>query len=169
MPSTPSLDVWSQRIVLVFTGSMFRFILLGFSFLLAACAGSRPDAMPEATTNVDQIEESKETVVLRPPTLESGDYAYDLAPVDTVRVIRADDQLRAFVKGAFPDGCWELHDLEQASDGGILDATLRMRRPKSAVCTQAIRPYRFYFELDGSYPAGSYTLRLNGQRVEFSG
>ena len=37
-----------------------------------------------------------------------------------------------------------------------------MRRPKGAVCTQVVRPYRFYYTLAEPLPPGDYTLKLNG-------
>jgi len=89
--------------------------------------------------------------------------SFDMAvPLDTQRVV-----VEVLIKGAFPDACMQLHAFEQERTGNIIMATLQMRRPQSAVCASAERPYRFYVVLEGRYGAGHYTLRLNGEAIPF--
>ena len=42
-----------------------------------------------------------------------------------------------------------------------------MRQPKERVCAAVVRPFRFYLVLDGTFEAGSYTLRLNDAAYPF--
>ena len=42
-----------------------------------------------------------------------------------------------------------------------------MRQPRETVCAAVVRPFRYYLVLDGAYPAGSYTLTLNGSVTPF--
>ncbi len=75
--------------------------------------------------------------------------------------------MEALVKGAFPDGCLQLHAFRQERTGNIIEAILEMRRPQGAVCTSVFRAYRFYVTLEGRYGPGNYTLKLNGLAVPF--
>lgn len=73
------------------------------------------------------------------------------------------------VKGSLPDACTELHAFEQQRAGNIITGTLRTRRPRSAMCATARRPYRFYLMLEGSFVHGHhYTLKLNDSVIPFS-
>jgi len=76
--------------------------------------------------------------------------------------------VEALLKGSFPDGCSELHQLTQSKTTGGESATLTMRRPLSAVCTQVVRPYRFFFKLDARYPPGDYVLGVNNRSFAFT-
>lgn len=71
------------------------------------------------------------------------------------------------IKGAFPDACTELHDVNQERAGNVIHVELRVRRPTGAVCASVLRPYRFYLELDGLYDVGAYSLILNDQTNPF--
>lgn len=76
--------------------------------------------------------------------------------------------VEVLVLGAFPDGCFELHDLRQRRYGHIMEVDLLMRKPQQAVCERIRRPFRYYFHLNGSFGTGHYTLKLNGEDYPFS-
>lgn len=157
-------------------------------FLLFACCGlwmlagctSLPDAQTEIADAqyghryAGQSPEGRETVLIRAPEADVSAYEVFPAAIDSVyvRVAEAESAGRrpvdVLVKGAFPDGCMELHALEQkvAPAGTAVD--LQMRRPKAAICTQVVRPYRFYFALEGTYTAGAHRLSINGRTVPFT-
>ena len=71
------------------------------------------------------------------------------------------------VFGMLPDGCTVPDRVEQNRDGTVIDATLVVRRPEGMMCTQALRPFRLYFELNQVLEPGSYTLNLNGNSRSF--
>ena len=71
------------------------------------------------------------------------------------------------VKGALPDACSELGEATQTRAMNLIDVTLTMRRPRGAACAQVVRPFRFYLPLDGTFPPGSYTLKVNGAAYPF--
>ncbi len=146
----------------------------------AGCTGSRApvETSPDEQFGhryEGQAPDGRRTVSIDPAE-GGGQFAYFPATVETV-VIRpaplpADDPLataevEALIKGAFPDGCLQLHAFAQERTGNIVDATLQMRRPQGAVCTSVFRPYRFYVTLEGQYAPGNYTLKLNGRAVPF--
>lgn len=72
------------------------------------------------------------------------------------------------VKGSFPDGCYQLDRLEQERIGHFVNVTLLMRRPQGATCLMVVRPYRYYFLLEGLFEIGNYRLDLNGTAYPFS-
>jgi hypothetical protein len=72
------------------------------------------------------------------------------------------------IRGALPDGCTALHHIGQERQGNLIDVTFEMRKPKGAVCTQVVRPYRFYYSFEEPLPPGDYTLTLNGEVKPFT-
>ncbi|HYE57527.1 MAG TPA: hypothetical protein VD948_03430, partial [Rhodothermales bacterium] len=72
-----------------------------------------------------------------------------------------------FVRGAFPDACYELHAVEQRRSAQLVDVTLTARRPQGAFCATVVRPYRFYLLLDERLSPGPYVFSVNGKQVPF--
>jgi hypothetical protein len=123
--------------------------------------GETPDGR---TTIVIQAPDSDRTYQFFPATIQS--VTVRPAPVETA----ADEtgvSVEILVKGAFPDACTELHDVEQERTGNLIRVSLEMRRPAGAVCASVLRPYRFYLELQGTYAVGAYTLFLNDKPWPF--
>lgn len=156
-------------------------VLMGLG-LASGCVGSRAaeevppdqrfghrysDSGPEGrmTTSLSQADSTVsyfyypavfDTVVVRPEP-----FAPDI-PAASQQVA-----VEVLVKGAFPDACSELHNVEQQRAGHILDVTLLMRKPEGSICASVRRPYRFYMMLEGAYGVGHYTLKLNNKNVPF--
>lgn len=125
----------------------------------------------------DDADGARRTIVIRPAD-SAQTYFYYPAPFDTVHVRPAPFRegmppesqelpVEVLVKGSFPDSCTELQDLEQHRTGNIIEAHLRIRKPRGAICAAVVRPYRFYFMLTGEYRPGHYTLKLNDIYVPF--
>ena len=113
-------------------------------------------AQPDSAVSYFYYPAVFDTVVVRPEP-----FAPDI-PAASQRV-----NVEVLVKGAFPDACSELHDVEQERAGNILNVTLMMRKPEGSICASVRRPYRFYMMLDGQYDVGHYTLKLNDKTVAF--
>ncbi|MEM9997290.1 MAG: hypothetical protein AAF809_06275, partial [Bacteroidota bacterium] len=145
------------------------FLLLAL-VALAACGGSDRVAAPDDTFGhrFADAPDDRETLALAPRDTTQAFFRYP-AVVDTLHVRpaplgeRTADgvSVEVLVKGALPDGCSQLSDVEQARAGNLITVTLTMKRPKGAFCTQVVRPFRFYLPLDGRYAPGAYTLKLN--------
>lgn len=151
------------------------FLFLGF----AACSGSsgtviNPD--DQFGHRVDgSTPDGRSTIVIQAPEV-GREYNYYPAIFQSVNV-RAEPSegqaaatgvsVEVLVKGAFPDACTELHDVNQERAGNVIRVVLRMRRPVGAVCASVLRPYRFYLELDGVYAVGAYSLLLNDESNPF--
>ena len=149
---------------------------------VAACTGSRPDEVPPDERYGHRYEDEgprgRRTIALTPPPEDEAYFTYPLivdsvqvrhAPLDPARPPQSQAvEVEVLVKGAFPDGCYTLHDLDQERLGHFVNVTLTMRKPEGAMCTMALRPLRFYFALDGLYEVGAYRLMLNGDPYPFT-
>jgi hypothetical protein len=94
----------------------------------------------------------------------------DLTPVvepiliDSVTVRIAESlpvQVFAHVTGIVGDGCSTLLPLEQSREGNLIAIAILRQRPKNAICTQIAKLFDQDIRLQGSFPAGRYTLRVN--------
>ncbi len=146
--------------------------------ILAGCFGARKTARPPDERFGHRFEgkspDGRETIVLTAPD-SAASYLVFPAAYDTVHV-RAEHPaspsvagvyVEVLVKGAFPDACTELHSVEQEKSGHLINVELDMRRPRGLLCASVVRPYRFYFILDGVYEAGHYSLRINDRTHPF--
>ena len=155
---------------------MRALVLPALALALAACGGSSSTASgPDRDRFGYRVgsDPTRETILLRPVT-DSTQYIFYPAVVDSVAVRPAGRPgpgdgvaVEVLVQGALPDACADLNDPTQERQSHFVTVDLLMRQPRERVCTAVVRPFRFYFMLDGMYEAGSYTLRLNGSAVPF--
>ncbi len=116
---------------------------------------------------------TRETLLIVPAEGTAATFDFGPAPIDTV-LIRSDMKasrdavIEVLVKGSFQDGCSELHELAQQPSASGQAVSLVMRRPSDAICTQVVRPYRFFFVLDRRFAPGSYVLSINSTEYPFS-
>ena len=145
---------------------------------LAGCSRTREAARPGDDDYGHRYEgvapDGRETVLLTPPDSAEA-YLVVPAVLDSVAVRPARREappgeavpVEVLIKGALPDACSALNDATQSRAANLLDVTLTMRRPRGALCAQVVRPFRFYLPLDGLFPPGSYTLKVNGAAYPF--
>ncbi len=156
-------------------------ILLLFLATVAGCTGLRSVQVPVDERFGHRYDDpsagGRHTVLITPPD-SAMEYFYYPAPFDTVHVRPAPFRegidpatqqlpVEVLVKGSFPDACSELDDLQLNRAAHIIEGTLTIRRPRGAVCASVLRPYRFYFMLDGLYGPGHYTMKLNNEIIPF--
>ncbi len=92
----------------------------------------------------------------------------DPIQIDTVTVLNlATAQVSARVRGVIGDGCSTLKSVTQARSGNAVTLTILRERPENAVCTQIALLYDETIPLEGSYPAGRYTLKVNSLEIAF--
>ena len=153
---------------------LLSLLVAGAAFGLSACAGGSEAAGGQPPGDRFGYRmggtgpDGRETVLLAPIS-DSTRYLFFPAVVDSVAVRPAGRPapgdavaVEVLVKGALPDACAELTEVEQERQGRYVTVELLMRQPRETVCAQVVRPFRFYLMLDGAYEAGSYMLTLNG-------
>jgi len=93
----------------------------------------------------------------------------DPITIDSVSVQLSGDPARpvARVRGVVGDGCSSLHSVSQTRAGSAVTVTILRERPKDAICTQLAKLYDERIPLDGSFPPGRYTLRVNAFETAF--
>jgi hypothetical protein len=145
---------------------------------LAGCSRTRDAAVPADDQYGHRYEgvapDGRETVLLAPSDTAEA-YLVTPAVLDSVAVRPARREVlpseavpvEVLIKGALPDACSVLDDATQTRAANLIDVTLTMRRPRGAVCAQVVRPFRFYLPLDGLFPPGAYTLKVNGAAYPF--
>ena len=73
------------------------------------------------------------------------------------------------VQGVIGDGCSELlPPITQTRQGAVVSITIRKQRPRDAVCIQIAKLFDQVIPLQGEYPAGQYTVRVNDRELSFS-
>ena len=90
----------------------------------------------------------------------------DIAPIqiDKVEVQITESQpvqVSAHVTGVIGDGCSSAMPVEQQRDGNTITLTINRQRPADAICTQIAKIYDETIRLQGDFPAGDYTLKVN--------
>ena len=149
--------------------------LLALAAVLAACGGAEEVAVDTDRFGYRVGGEAggRVTVVPAPPDSTTRTLTFPVV-VDSVGVRVAGRPapgdgvaVEAVVLGSFPDACSVLSGVEQARAGHYVTATLTMRQPLETVCAAVVRPFRVYLVLDGTYPAGSYTLTVNDAPYPF--
>ena len=151
---------------------LLAFTAVALSLGLAACSGGgassdRADRDRFGYRLGGVGPDGRETVLLAPVS-DSTRYLLFPAVIDSVAIRPAGRPspgdavaVEVLVKGALPDACAELTDVDQSRQSHYVTVDLTMRQPRETVCAQVVRPFRFYLMLDGAYEAGSYTLTLN--------
>lgn len=149
-----------------------RLLAIIIMISIGACVGSsetRRSAEEQFGHRVEGTsDDGRETHEINAPAT-GEDYAIHPAVFDSIYIrpqhriaSEADGELvEVLVKGSFPDSCTELHAVDQERFGNIINVSLDMRRSRSALCASVVRPYRFYFMLEGRYGPGNYTLKIN--------
>jgi hypothetical protein len=112
--------------------------------LAAVLAGACSAAGPSETIHLMQIEE-----------------------VD-VRIAESEPpQAFAHVRGIIPDGCSVLDAIAQERSGNRVTVTITVRRTTDGPCVQVIETFERDLRLEGAYPAGRYTVRVNDVARDF--
>ena len=149
-------------------------MVVGLLISLAGCSHTSTTTRG-GSGDIDPFDDSGDTTretILIEPTKQTGSFDVSPAVFDTA-IVRIDTDtgtpaiVDVLVKGSFPEGCFELNALDQDPMPGGQRVTLTMRRPSEAICTQVVRPYRFFFTLDRRFDRGRYTLLLNERAFPF--
>jgi inhibitor of cysteine peptidase len=102
---------------------------------------------------------------------DGKEYIYGTATVETVQVMTLESfpvQIRVVAEGYLPDGCTEINEIKTERADNNFNINISTKRPKDAICTQAIVPFNETIPLDvQGLKAGNYTLNVNGVKGSF--
>ncbi|HIH75616.1 MAG TPA: protease inhibitor I42 family protein, partial [Methanosarcina sp.] len=77
-------------------------------------------------------------------------------------------QVNVIAEGYLPDGCTEIDEIETEREGNVFNITITTKRPKDAICTQAIENFSETIPLEvQGLSAGNYTVNVNGVTGSF--
>ena len=131
-------------------------LLVILSILLAACAPATSVSPQPAPA-----------LPVQPP---ARDMIVDPIQIDQVEVRIAESfpvQVFVHVTGVIGDGCSSVLPAEQKREGNTVTLTINRQRPAEAMCTMIAKIYDENIRLAGDYPAGEYTLNVNGVTQTF--
>lgn len=149
-------------------------MLLLASLSGAGCRSSGPDGPPEARYGhrYEATAPDGRAVMSPDPIADTSSVFVNPVYVDSLRVRISEEgddahRIDVVIDGTLADACTELHDVRQRRHGHIIEVALLARRPKGAMCAQMIQPFRTYFDLDGTFAPGAYTLKVNDAAQPF--
>ena len=125
---------------------MFRFLPILMLALLAACGAAIPSQ----------------------PAPAGRDFP---AQIDSVSVEVAESfpvQVFAHIQGTLGDGCTSLGAITQQREGNTIEVSVNAHHSGAEVCTMMAKFIDERVQLDGTFPAGEYTVRVNGVETTFT-
>lgn len=97
---------------------------------------------------------------------DEEDYVYGTANVENIQILTLESfpvQVQVIAEGYLPDGCTEIDEIKTEREGNIFNISISTKRPKDAICTQAIESFTETIPLDvQGLKAGNYTVNVNG-------
>lgn len=99
------------------------------------------------------------------------EYEYGMANVESIDILTLESfpvQINVIAEGYLPDGCTEIDKINTEKEGNNFNITITTKRPKDAICTQAIESFRETIPLEVQrLSAGNYTVNVNGVTGSF--
>jgi len=139
-------------------------------FLLAIMISSA--CVPNELADGNEPLSSEDTLA---PTATLDESAYELgenAIVESVEIVFLESfplQVHAVVSGYLQDGCTTVRSAESEQVNSTFKVRIYTRRPKDAVCTQALVPFEENVPLDVyGLEAGTYGVDVYGETATFT-
>lgn len=99
------------------------------------------------------------------------EYTYGMANVENTDILTLESfpvQIHVIVEGYLPDGCTEIDEIRTEREGNTFNINITTKRPKEAMCTQAIESFTETIPLEvRGLSAGNYTVNVNGANGSF--
>lgn len=95
-----------------------------------------------------------------------------IAKVDTVEVTLSEStplQVRAVLKGNFPDSCTQVGKVQQTYGARLFTVVVTTERPKGAPCAEVLTPFTENIQLEAKgLTKGTYEVDVNGAKTTFT-
>jgi len=99
------------------------------------------------------------------------EYIYGVANVESIDILTLESfpvQIHVIAEGYLPDGCTEIDEIKTEMEGNTFNVNITTKRPKEAICTQAIESFTKTIPLEvQGLSAGNYTVNVNGVNGSF--
>lgn len=99
------------------------------------------------------------------------EYIYGVANVENIDILTLESfpvQIHVIAEGYLPDGCTEIDQIKTEMEGNTFNVNITTKRPKEAICTQAIENFTKTVPLEvQGLSAGNYTVNVNGVNGSF--
>ena len=99
------------------------------------------------------------------------EYTYGVANVESIEILTLESfpvQIQVIAEGYLPDGCTEIDEIKTETEGNTFNINITTKRPKDAMCTQAIESFTETIPLEvQGLSAGNYTVNVNGVNGSF--
>jgi len=99
------------------------------------------------------------------------EYIYGVANVESIDILILESfpvQIHVIAEGYLPDGCTEIDEIKTEMEGNTFNVNITTKRPKEAICTQAIESFTETIPLEvQGLSAGNYTVNVNGVNGSF--
>lgn len=114
-------------------------------------------------TSADNATDSQRT--------DGEEYIYGTATVEKVQIITLESlpvQVQVIAQGYLPDSCTKINEINTEVKENSFNINISTKRPKDAVCAQAIVPFNETIPLNvQGLKAGNYTVNVNGIKGSF--
>lgn len=148
--------------------------ILVVSGLLVSVGLSACGALPPAdNADPNQPVSSDDPSPMPTAPLNEADYLFgEVNMVDEISINIMESfplQVSVTVRGSLPDGCTEIAESEAEREENTFTVRITTRRPKDAMCTQALVPFEENVSLDVyGLPAGTYQVEVYGLTDSFT-
>ncbi len=99
------------------------------------------------------------------------EYTYGVANVESIDILVLESfpvQINVIAEGYLPDGCTEIDEIKTEREGNSFNINITTKRPKDAMCTQAIENFKETIPLEvQGLSAGNYSVNVNGVTGSF--
>lgn len=148
------------------------FICLICVLLLSGCINKGQNNV-ETKPNVNNTPSNVVPMDNAPGSQVTGgkEYIYGTASVETIQVLMLESfpvQVKVMAMGYLPDSCTEINEIKTEKKENSFNINITTKRPKDAVCAQAIIPFNETIPLDvNGLKAGNYSVKVNGVKGSF--
>ncbi|WP_440946476.1 protease inhibitor I42 family protein [Methanosarcina sp. T3] len=143
------------------TLKLVAILLVLFTITLSGCVDNgqnNTDNQTESPANESQNTNTEE-------------YIYGVANVENIDILILESfpvQIHVIAEGYLPDGCTEIDEIKTETEGNTFNISITTKRPKEAICTQAIESFTETIPLEvQGLSAGNYTVNVNGVNGSF--
>lgn len=143
-------------------------LFIAFAVILSGCV----DEEQEGNISGNTTDNSQGTTGTNNSQETDGeDYIYGTANVESIQILTLESfpvQVHVIAEGYLPDGCTEIDKIKNEREGNVFNISIGTKRPKDAICTQAIENFTETIPLKvQGLEAGNYTVNVNGVTGSF--